>query len=173
MTDLLLALWLFLPAALANAAPVFGNKVPRWNSWQTPLDFGHSYRGKRIFGKNKTWRGVASAVILAALVGLVQSRLQFHPYGWVTSIIVASLLGFGAIYGDAVESFFKRQYGVKAGKSWFPFDQIDYIIGGLVIAAPLMLFSWAEMGLILVAYFGLHLLGAYLGYHLKLKDRPL
>ena len=44
-------LWLFLPAMLPNsAAVVFGGK--------TKIDFGKSWRGKRIFGDGKSWRGL-------------------------------------------------------------------------------------------------------------------
>jgi hypothetical protein len=37
------ALWFFLPAGVANAAPVFANKIPVLNRWKTPMDFGKSY----------------------------------------------------------------------------------------------------------------------------------
>lgn len=43
----------FLPAGLSNMAPVLINKVPVINRWNTPLDFGKSYKGERILGKTK------------------------------------------------------------------------------------------------------------------------
>lgn len=173
MNHFIEALWLFLPAGLANMAPVIGNKIPVWNRWQTALDFGRSYKGQRIFGANKTWRGVVFATLIAGLAGLLQAQFANHPFEGISAFLVAALLGFGAIYGDAVESFFKRQYGVPSGQSWFPFDQTDYIIGGLLAVAPLAVFAWSEMALIGVMYFGLHLVVAYIGYLLKLKDRPI
>lgn len=173
MNDIAEALWLFLPAGLANAAPVIANKIPILNRWQASLDFGRSYKGRRVFGPNKTWRGVTFAVLVAALAGLLQAQFAYHPFDSGTAVWVAALMGFGAIYGDAIESFLKRQYGAAAGQPWFPFDQIDYIIGGLLAAAPLALFSWPQMTAILAVYFGLHLATAYLGFRLKLKDGPI
>ena len=52
------AIWIFLPAGAANAAPVWANKIRWLKDWQAPLDFGKTFRGKRLFGQNKTWRGL-------------------------------------------------------------------------------------------------------------------
>ena len=52
--DILFALWFFAPAGLANAAPVFANKIPRSDWLAVPLDFGKSLRGRRIFGDRKS-----------------------------------------------------------------------------------------------------------------------
>lgn len=167
------ALWLFLPAGVANMAPVIGNKIPFWNRWRTPLDCGRSYKGQRIFGDNKCWRGVVIAIVAGGLVGWLQTLWSGRPNQADAPVWIGILLGLGAIYGDAIESFFKRQYGVPSGQKWFPFDQIDYIIGGLIAVVPLMLFGLSQVAAIIVVYFGLHLLVAYLGYLFKLKDRPI
>jgi CDP-2,3-bis-(O-geranylgeranyl)-sn-glycerol synthase len=173
MNHLVNALWLFLPAAIGNAAPVFANKIPGLNRWTTPVDLGKSYQGKRILGDNKTWRGVVTGVIAAGITGYAQYRLSGQDGSAFMWTLVAAVLGFGALYGDAVESFFKRQQGTSSGQTWFPFDQIDYILGGLLAVAPLALFSWTEAGVIIVGYFGLHLVATYIGYLLKLRDRPI
>lgn len=174
MNDVLMALWLFLPAGVANAAPVIANKTPLLNRWTTPMDFHQTYKGKRIFGDNKTWRGVVFAIVLAALTGSLQALLIHRELSEVyLGCLIGGLLGFGAMYGDAAASFFKRQSGIASGESWFPVDQIDYIIGGLLAVAPLALFSWLEMLVILIVYTGLHLVVAYIAYLLKLKDKPI
>jgi CDP-diglyceride synthetase len=67
--------WFFLPAGIANMSPVLANKIPGINQWKTPLDFGKSWRGKRIFGNNKTWRGLIFGTLIASLVGLIQYRV--------------------------------------------------------------------------------------------------
>ncbi len=173
MIGVLEALWLFLPAGVANAVPVLANRVPLLNRWKTPMDFGGSYRGKRITGNNKTWRGVVLGVFAAGVTGSLQAALTHRSEPLAIWFFIGAIMGFGALYGDAVESFLKRQLGVPAGHSWFPFDQIDYIIGALIAVAPLRLFSLSEMATILVSYFGLHLVVAYMAYLLKLKDRPI
>ena len=79
----------------------------------------------------------------------------------------------GALIGDAVESYFKRQRRIPSGQPWFPFDQTDYIIGGLLFSMP---FAVLPVWLILWVfglYFGLHLLSSYIGYRLGLKELPI
>lgn len=158
--------------------PVFANKIPGLRSWTTPMDFGKKYRGKRIFGDNKRWRGVVFGTLLAGLVGYVE--FQFAPKislpitsTIMLTVLASMLMGFGALVGDAVESFTKRRAGIDAGHSWFPFDQIDYIIGGLLFSWPFVHWNVYEVGYIFLVYFGLHLLFSYLGYLLKLKDKPI
>ena len=49
---ILQALWLILPAYVANASAVLVGGG-------TPVDFGKNWRdGKRILGDGKTWRGL-------------------------------------------------------------------------------------------------------------------
>jgi CDP-2,3-bis-(O-geranylgeranyl)-sn-glycerol synthase len=171
--DTALALFLFfLPAGLANMAPVLANKIPGLNRWSTPLDFGKSWRGKRIFGANKRWRGLLGGILLGGLAGVVIYPHLTLPNG-VSYFALGAALGAGALIADAIESFFKRQAGVAAGDSWFPWDQSDYIIGGLLFSAPFVHLQPSDDLVIFVIYFGLHLLVSYLGYLLKLKDKPI
>ncbi|MEI7682862.1 MAG: CDP-archaeol synthase [Candidatus Saccharibacteria bacterium] len=173
MNPWLTALVFFLPAGVANATPVLANKIPLLKSWNTPIDFGASRHGKRLLGNNKTWRGMLSASLAAGITALLLSPIVDYDRSLVVTFGFGFLMGFGALFGDAVESFIKRQRGIAAGKSWFPFDQIDYIIGGLVFLAPVAHLSSGEMALIFIVYFALHLLTAYAAYLLGLKDRPI
>ena len=156
-------------------APVLANKVPNLNRWTTPLDFGMSYKGKRILGDNKTCRGLVSGIFLGGLVAALEGTYLFrvdtkYLYIW---ILAGMLMGFGALMGDAVESFFKRRSGRNPGQTWFPYDQTDYIIGGLVVMLPFIGLNWGLIIRIFVLYFGLHLLLAYIGFLLGLKDKPI
>jgi len=177
-----LAIWFFLPAGIANATPVFVNKIPVLNRWKTPLDFGRTYRGKRIFGANKSWRGVIWGAIIGGAAGwlIYQLNPPSSPLIWEDAArpalfmtLLGSLLGTGALLGDAIESFLKRQKGVPAGHSWFPFDQLDYIVGGLLMSAILIQLTWQQYAVITLVWFGLHLISAYIGYRLKLKTTPI
>jgi CDP-2,3-bis-(O-geranylgeranyl)-sn-glycerol synthase len=172
MNDITEALWLFIPAGVANVTPVVANFVPGLKLWKTPIDINKSYNGKRILGNNKTWRGVVIGVLMAGLTGYVQNRIDPSMPAFV-QVLFAMSIGFGALYGDAVESFFKRQHGIESGESWFPFDQIDFIIGGLIAAIPYGFFGLTGSAAILVCYFGLHLLIVYVSYHLGIRDRPI
>jgi len=168
-----MALLFFLPAGVANATPVVANKIPLLRDWHTPLDFGVSLHNKRLLGKNKTWRGLLTGSVIAGFTALALSPIVHYDTSLPGVFGLGFIMGFGALFGDAIESIIKRQKGIAAGHSWFPFDQIDYIIGGLLFLAPFSSLNWANVGLIFMVFFGLHLVVAYIAYLLGLKDKPI
>ncbi len=170
------AIWLFLPAGIANMAPVLVNKVPLINRWNAPMDFGVKWRGVRIFGPHKTWRGLVSGVVFASVFAAAQYAVTDSLVASFSgAVLLGGLLGFGALVGDAAASFFKRQRNIPSGKAWIPFDQTDYIVGGLVFSYPLLtdIVSPAFVLVVLITYTGLHFLVSYIGYRLGLKQRPV
>ncbi len=181
--EILFAIWFFLPAGLANAAPVFANKIPYLKRWNTPLDFGLHFRGKRIFGKNKTWRGLLSGIVVGSLVALLQrygynhsellQDITYLNYSAIHVGLLGGALGAGALLGDAIESFFKRQFGVPSGRSWFPFDQIDYIIGGLLVSSLVIDMPHYRYWIIFAVWFVIHLSAGPVAHALGLKSRPI
>lgn len=173
MNEWLAAFLFFLPAGIANATPVLANKVPLLNRWGAPLDFGIRWRGKRLLGANKTWRGMVTGTALAGATAFALSPINGREESVVSTVFLGCVMGFGALLGDTVESGFKRRRNIPAGSSWFPFDQIDYIIGGLLLVWPFAHLSLRTMAIIFVTFFGLHLITAYLAYLLKLKDKPI
>ncbi len=167
------ALLFFLPAGVANAMPPIANKIPIWNKWTTPVDFGLSARGARLTGNNKTWRGIVTGALVAGLTAVLIAR--FVPETIVNDrvFLTGFLLGLGALLGDAAESFVKRQRGIKPGMSWRPWDQVDYIIGALLFVLPIApLPLWAILTIVLV-YFPGHFVVAFIGYKLGLKSTPI
>ncbi len=167
------AVLFFLPAGAGNMAPVLVAKMPVLSKWKTPIDFGKSWRGIRIFGNNKTWRGLASGTLAGAFVALVFQQTNLYDTSLLQTALMGAALGFGALVGDAVESFFKRRLRIESGNSWFPFDQTDYIIGGLLFVAPLKHLELRDVITIFISYFLLHLLSSYIGYLLKFKSKPI
>lgn len=179
MHEILYSLWLFLPAGVANMVPTIVWRLPLLSRWNTPIDFGKQVRGIRALGANKTWRGVVCGVIAGVIVFYAQQQAMPHLGGFSTylesvgydslSLWFGVLLGFGALFGDSVESFFKRQRSIPSGKPWFPFDQLDYIIGACVLTLPLHQAAPIVYILIFVNWFALHLIFSALGYALKFK----
>lgn len=166
----------FLPAGIANMSPVLANKIVLLNTWNTPIDFGKSYKGHRLLGDNKRWRGLVVGTLTASATAMLLWLVFPHslPFTSITHAAIAGLaLGFGALVGDAVESLFKRLRHIAPGQSWFPFDQLDYIIGGLLFVYPFSRPSLRTMLIIAVLFFGLHIGSAYIGFLLKLKDGPI
>lgn len=173
MNDYVAAILFFLPAGISNMSPVLANKLPIIRNWQAPVDFGMRWRGERLLGDNKRWRGIVLGTLLGGISAVIVAKLNTNTVVTIAPFWAGILLGFGALAGDAVESFFKRRVGVKPGDSWFPFDQTDYIIGGLLAIYPFVQLPGWVIITILIAYFCLHLVAAYIGYLLGLKDKPI
>lgn len=182
--DVLFALWFFIPAGIANSTPVIAAHLPGLAKLDAPLDCRRQLRGRRIFGDHKTWRGVICGLIMGVFVIWLQTLL-FHDYAWIRQVsspvdygkgsvlALGLLLSIGALAGDAIESFLKRQYNIAEGRSWFPFDQLDFVIGGLLLSSIYVRLPLADYGWTVLIWFGMHLLFSYLGYVAKLKERPL
>ena len=182
MKDLLFAIWFFLPAGLANASSLYAVKIPYLKKLSYPLDINKTINGKVIFGKNKTWRGT----ILAIIVGIVIVALQHFIYphsAWIRSIsgpvdyktinyiLLGGLLGGGAILGDIAESFAKRRLVIRPGSTWFPYDQIDYIIGGCLLSLFAIRFNFFRYLLILIVWFFIHLIASYLSLLTGIRNK--
>lgn len=173
MNHYLFAILFFLPAGFANVAPILAKRVPGLKNWSTPIDMGKKFRGKRMLGKNKSWRGIITGVLVAGVTGWVLYPLLNQLGGPLEHFIIGSTVGFGALLGDAVESFFKRQRGVKSGDSWLLFDQVDYVIGSMVFGLIYVRLDIRDYLAVIVFYFGGHLILTYLGFLLGLKDKPI
>jgi len=182
--DILFALWFFLPAALANVAPILVARLHIVRRWNAPLDSGRTYHGRQILGPHKTWRGLVSGLLVATLTFWLQ-QLAVRQFDWAQSIaehmdyamlpalLVGPLFGLGALGGDAIKSFFKRRRGVHSGGTWVPFDQLDYIIGGALAVAPFIQLRLVQYVWILAIWFVIHLISSYVGWLLGLKARPI
>jgi CDP-2,3-bis-(O-geranylgeranyl)-sn-glycerol synthase len=172
------AVYLFLPAGVANMAPVF---LARFLGEGRPVDGGASWRGKRLFGDHKTWQGLIGGTLAGLICYLLQRRLYGVPLFQSISLIdyehapavIGLLMGSGALIGDLVKSFFKRRLDIDPGKAWFPFDQIDYIAGAIGFTFALLPLSAARILLIVGTFVVLHLIVSATGFALHLKEQPL
>lgn len=182
--DIAQAFWFFLPPALANASPIMVAAVPGLRKFDAPIDFGKRYRGKPILGPHKTWRGIVAGMVTATLVLWLQ-QLAVQHFGWAAAVsrgipyeslpilLLGPAFGFGALAGDAIKSFFKRQRNVPSGDTWIPFDQLDYVIGGTVASLPFVTLPLPVYAWIFIIWFGLHFLVSWLGWKVGLKAKPI
>ncbi len=131
----LAGVWLMLPALVPNSAAVlFGGGAP--------MDLGRSWRGKRILGDGKTWRGFLGGALTGLGVGAVQisatlllGEQDAYGYGdlpW--AVVMVAALSFGAMTGDCVGSFVKRRLGVGRGEKAPVLDQYNFVIGAVAFA---------------------------------------
>jgi len=165
-------IYLMLPAYIANMIPPLlkGRLKPLGYA----LDFGKKFRGKRILGAHKTARGLIAAIIVAILVFYLQQLLYGVAFFKELSLVNYSsigpmlgfLMGFGAMVGDALGSFIKRQLDIKPGKRLLFVDQLDFIVGALYFMAFVYHPGWNGMGIILGITFVLHIIVKHIGYYL-------
>lgn len=180
---ILFTLWFFLPAAIANVSPIILVKFKSLDFIKKPIDFGLKFRGNRVFGDHKTILGFVGGIVAATVTFTVQKQL-FIDYDFIRDFcyidysefnvfLYGFLFGFGALGGDAVKSFFKRQIGIEPGKAWPPFDQLDYIIGTILITYPFVQLATLEYVLMLVIWALIHVISTYVGFVIKLKSSPI
>jgi CDP-2,3-bis-(O-geranylgeranyl)-sn-glycerol synthase len=170
-----LAMWLMLPAYIANSmAVVFGGG--------TPMDLGLKWTdSQRVLGDGKTIKGLIGGTACGITAGLLQIyiasifSIQFVPT--ITAIIT---LSFGALLGDIVKSFFKRRIGFVRGAELPLIDQLDFVAGAWIltyifdpvwftkyfISSPWIILT------VLVLTPILHRLTNIFGYNIKLKKEP-
>lgn len=155
-------LYLMLPVYLANMAPPF---VRFWRGWNPPISIP-------LLGSHKTVVGFAAGVAVAVAVAFIQSRLRWDgsllsPNHWLAAGIAA---GFGAMAGDSLKSFFKRRLRIAPGQRWIPFDQLDFILGGLVALSFFVRLDWIDIALICAISFVGDVLVNQLSFYLGIRD---
>jgi CDP-2,3-bis-(O-geranylgeranyl)-sn-glycerol synthase len=174
------ALFFILPAYISNGCASLSKFIPLLCNWNTPIDFGNEYRGKRILGDGKTFRGLFFGTFSGVLTGVLQYFIvqkvelkylvDYNGASLTFFILVGLLLGFGALFGDLVKSLIKRRIGIKRGQPWPPFDQLDFIVGSILITSLLFFPGWKVALILFIITPAIHLLTNVIAYKLKLKD---
>ena len=162
-----------------------------WLPWlRIRLDRGATFRGRELFGANKTLRGPVAIGLGAALVMGLQATLlhgwasraglELFDYATVNGWLLGFALGFGAMCAELPNSFVKRQLGIGAGaagtgwRKWLFYfvDQVDLLLGAwlvLALVAPVKL-EWVALSLALVVV--VHQLLTTVTYKLGMRASP-
>ncbi len=155
------ALKFIFPAYCANATPVLAGGGVK-------MDFGKNFvDGKRIFGNNKTFRGFFFGLAVGMLVGSIEYVV--FPGLPILFIVLTPL---GALLGDLTGAFLKRRLGIAPGGLLPIIDQIDFVVGALVFALPLMIVYWQLAVTVLLITPPIHLFTNFIAYKMKLKRHP-
>ena len=176
----LAAVYFMLPAYVANLSGLaFGGG--------TPVDGGRECKdGRRLIGNGVTWKGLQNGTIIGTLVGVVLGIIgtfygdlsaltggiiDLHVYGSVFGgLILGFLMAFGALLGDAVGSFLKRRIGLERGAPAPIMDQLDFVIGALVLSLLVVQISWEFFIIIALLSLVLHLGSNTFAYLIGIKD---
>lgn len=160
------ATWLILPVVLAGVGHVAVLKTNFLGALAVPLDGGVRWRGRPLFGANKTWRGVVVMTGSTALASGVQAalarRMRWRHALEMQQSARVNACAAGAIYGvtyclaELPNSFAKRRMGIAPGarairRGWLQYlvDQADSVVGCLV---PLRLIYGSTGGELLTAF---------------------
>ncbi|NHI83365.1 MAG: CDP-2,3-bis-(O-geranylgeranyl)-sn-glycerol synthase [Candidatus Thorarchaeota archaeon] len=176
-----LAVWLGLPAWIANATPViFGGGQS--------IDGGRTLRdGRRLLGDGKTIRGFLAGVFFGILTGVSQNMIAPHllpllaqfvkvtsnmEYVLFMTIPSAVLLSLGALIGDIFGSFLKRRINLESGAPSPMLDQLGFMIMGLLFAYPVLQPEPIFVVILILVTLAIHWISNALGYLLGLKRNP-
>ena len=142
--------------------------VRYWRGWNRPIS-------RRWLGDHKSVVGSCSGLIVALAVTFLQSELDWRgsllPYSrWP---VLGLAFGFGAMAGDSLKSLVKRWRGIPPGTSWIPMDQLDFVVGALVLVSPWTSLEWPDVAWILAISFVGDVAINHLAYWLGIRDTKL
>lgn len=171
------AIWTMLPAYVPNNAAVLlgGGR---------PIDAGRTLDDARVLGDGKTWRGavagtlagMALAVLLNAVAPTVGTATGLALPTFPPAAVLA--LPLGAILGDMLASFLKRRTGRSRGAAFPGLDQLDFLLGALVLTALAATawftatFTLGVLATILALTPLLHVTANVVAYRAGLKSEP-
>jgi CDP-archaeol synthase len=180
-------IWVVLPVlgAFVVHAPVL-----RWDvlpALKVPLDGGATFRGRRIFGDNKTWRGafamgggVCGMTLLLSCSSAYWSRLpaEIRTAGPLTFGV---LLGVGTVAGELPNSFLKRRLDIAPGTQRRSiggvllsfYDQADFVPGIWLLLLPIWTMSVAQAAVAFAVVTAVHLLLNVVGWVIGARDVPI
>ena len=158
LQDWVSAFYILLPTYCTNGAPViFGGGKP--------IDLGRRLPdGERILGSNKTFRGFISGLIVGTVVGLSLSYVLS-----MNLLPVAILASLGALLGDMGGAFLKRRLKIKPGGALPLVDQLDFVLGAIVLVSLFSGISLTVVVILLLVTPPIHFLTNVGAYVLGLK----
>lgn len=184
------AVFLIVAFTLAGVAQTAWFKSASSARFAGPIDGGRTFRGRRLFGPNKTWKGfvvmVPAATIVFFALGSFANVVPAISAGlWQLTSGAWALLGFIAAMGfmlaELPNSFIKRQLGVDAGgapagaltrKLSFVVDRLDSILGMLLAVTLTVPTSWQVWAFVLLIGPVIHWCFSVALYWLGVKARP-
>lgn len=141
-------------------------KTNFYKKYKYPIDCNRKFRdGKRIFGDNKTWIGIVSMIVCCmisqVLIGFIcnvfhinshNQIYNFYENKFIFNVLMGFLFGFTYMLFELPNSFVKRRLDIACGKTntniigklFFVIDQIDSLIGVMLILVIFAKISWKQ-----------------------------
>lgn len=180
-----------VPTILAGIAVMIWCKLPIMKFAAHPIDCGKNFvDGRRVFGDNKTWKGMIGYVIFNVIFSVLWGWIsinetlaglnffyQEHDNTVLYNVLIGVLLGLGYALFELPNSFLKRRLDITPGKTvkgfWKVFfvflDQADSVFG-----VALVVWLFFPLGLLLYLLYVLvgaatHLFLNMMLYFMKLR----
>lgn len=140
-----------IPPIIAGILNMIWCKLPILKSLSTPLDNNKKLKdGKRLFGDNKTWKGIIGYLIFNVIISIIwgiicnSTNIESLNYFYINNentlvynMLIGILLGLGYSLFELPNSFLKRRLDITPGKTpkgfkkyFFIFlDQADSVFG--------------------------------------------
>jgi len=184
------ALVLLLAFSTAGIAHVLWLRSPRSVPFALALDAGRRWRGRRLFGPNKTLRGFLALVpATAAVFGMLGAAREALP-GWLAAglwplptgelFLLGAWAAFWFMAGELPNSFLKRQWDIAPGdvpafgpRRWLclALDRVDSIVAMLLAVALVVPLPALSAVVVLTVGAGVHLFFSSLLYFAQVKRR--
>lgn len=146
----------------ANGAPIIASNLFKdRGAWQ--VDGGRRFVDRQpIFGKSKTWRGIAASVVSCTVVALLLGL----------PALVGVLFGAFAMGGDLLSSFVKRRLNVPPSGRMTGLDQLPEALLPLILLQQPLALEAVELVAAVAIFFFLEVgLSRWL-YRWHIRERP-
>ena len=158
-------------------------------SWSKPIDGGLVLSdGKRLFGANKTWKGLIGMIVFTAICTIIlniypEQSTAFRSGRSLNDIpyeaMYGATLGLAYILAELPNSFIKRRIDIAPGKNatgikgilFTVIDQADSIIGGAIVISLFTAMSFYYFWLLVLVASAIHYAINLLMYFVRLKSQ--
>ncbi len=156
--EMILLFWLIS----INGAPILLTKFAG-KRFDYPIDCNQLFiDGRPILGLSKTFRGLASALIMSILIG------SMFAIPMLTSLLFGAL----AMAGDMTSSFIKRRMGLTSSAMALGLDQIPESLFPLLGCKGLLGISAGQIFSIVLAFLCVELILSRILFWLKIRKTP-
>ena len=187
MREFVAVSYLFSPLLLGLTAHGVCIKFNWLTPLSRPIDRGRKFLGRRIFGANKTYRGVVAVGLGTALGFLLQAALlhrfplfrgiELFDYTTRKALWLGFAVGAAAMLSELPNSFIKRRLGISPGEAvggyltlvFYALDQIDLLVGAWLVLALAVEVTLARVIWSAVFLFITHQIITTLGYMLGMR----
>lgn len=174
--------YLFSPLLIGLIAHGLCIKFGLFRFLTSPVDRERTFRGKRFFGRNKTYRGIVAVASGTALGFAVQAyvlhdfeifrRLELLDYTSDKIVNIGLVVGMAAMLGELANSFVKRQLDIQPGETtkgvwrtfFYVFDQIDFLLGAWIIFGLFVSISFERVAFSAFFIFVTHQMFSFFGH---------